>query len=111
MIGSPKRWDRGAALTSTLHWFETELLTREENLVGLMAVNRELIGQAETLDHADRVVLDMDSRDWACWRTTSGTCGGDSCCRCESRPRRSPVSSSGSSRRVGGWSSTPGTSG
>ena len=26
LIGSPKRWDRGAALTSTLHWFETELL-------------------------------------------------------------------------------------
>ena len=29
LIGSPKRWDRSAALTSTLHWFETELLTRE----------------------------------------------------------------------------------
>ena len=40
LIGSPTRWDRSAALTSTLHWFETELLTREENLVGLMAVNR-----------------------------------------------------------------------
>ena len=47
LIGSPKRWDRGAALTSTLHWFETELLTHEENLVGLRAVNRELLAQAE----------------------------------------------------------------
>ena len=37
LIGSPKRWDRGAALTSTLHWFETELLTRAENLVELTA--------------------------------------------------------------------------
>ena len=55
LIGSPKRWDRSAALTSTLHWFETELLTREKNLVGLMAVNRDLIGQAETLDRSDRV--------------------------------------------------------
>ena len=63
LIGSPKRWDRSAALTSTLHWFETELLTREENLVGLMAVNRDLIGQAETLDRSDRVVLDMDSSE------------------------------------------------
>ena len=63
LIGSPTRWDRSAALTSTLHWFETELLTREENLVGLMAVNRDLIGQAETFDHADRVVLDMDSSE------------------------------------------------
>ena len=50
-------------LTSTLHWFETELLTREENLVGLMAVNRDLVGQAETFDHADRIVLDMDSSE------------------------------------------------
>jgi len=25
LIGSPKIWDRGAAPTSTLHWFETEL--------------------------------------------------------------------------------------
>jgi hypothetical protein len=25
LIGSPKRWDRSAALTSTLHWFETDL--------------------------------------------------------------------------------------
>ena len=30
LIGSPKMWDRGAALTSTLHWFETELLTQED---------------------------------------------------------------------------------
>ena len=63
LIGSPTRWDRSAALTSTLHWFETELLTREDNLVGLMAVNRDLIGQAETCGHAARVVLDMDSSE------------------------------------------------
>ena len=46
-----------------MHWFETELLTREENLVGLMAVNRDVIGQAETLDRSDRIVLDMDSSE------------------------------------------------
>ena len=63
LIGSPKIWDRGAALTSTLYWFETELLTREENLVGLMAVNRDVIGQAETWDRSDRTVLDMDSSE------------------------------------------------
>jgi hypothetical protein len=32
LISSPRRWDRSAALTSTLHWFETELLTRGENV-------------------------------------------------------------------------------
>jgi Transposase DDE domain group 1 len=63
LIASPKIWDRGAALTSTLHWFETGLLTREENLVGLMAVNREVLAQAAMHDGADRVVLDMDSSE------------------------------------------------
>jgi Transposase DDE domain group 1 len=46
-----------------LHWFETELLAREENLVGLMAVNRDVIAQAAMHDGADRVVLDMDSSE------------------------------------------------
>ena len=63
LIGSPKRWARGAALTSTLHWFETELLTHEEHLVGLRAVNRELRAQAEMATRADRIVLDMDSSE------------------------------------------------
>ena len=63
LIGSPKRWDRGAALTSTLHWFETELLTHEEHLVGLRAVNRERRAQAEMATRADRIVLDMDSSE------------------------------------------------
>ena len=63
LIGSKKNWDRGAALTSTLHWFETELLTREENLIGLMSLNRETLAQAEALNKSDRVVLDMDSSE------------------------------------------------
>jgi hypothetical protein len=48
LISSQKIWDRRAALTSTLHWFETELLTMEENLIGLMALNPETLGQAES---------------------------------------------------------------
>jgi hypothetical protein len=63
LISSQRIWDRGAALTSTLHWFETELLTKEENLIGLMALNRETLGQVESLDSSDRVVLDMDSSE------------------------------------------------
>ena len=42
LIGSEKVWERGAALTSRLHWFETEVLTQEENLDGLAKINREL---------------------------------------------------------------------
>ena len=63
LIGSQKIWDRGAALTSTLHDFETEMLASEENLLGLMALNRELVGQAEAFDDAERVVLDLDSTE------------------------------------------------
>ena len=63
LIGSQKIWDRGAALTSTLHGFETEMLASEENLLGLMALNRELVGQAEAFDDAERIVLDLDSTE------------------------------------------------
>ena len=63
LIGSPTRWDRGAALTSTLHWFETDLLTRGENLLGLMAVNREMLAPAGMPTRAGRIVLDMDSSE------------------------------------------------
>jgi len=37
LIGSEKIWERGAALTSRLQSFETELLTQDENLAGLAA--------------------------------------------------------------------------
>ncbi len=45
-MGSEKVWERGVALTSTLHWFETDLLTREENLTGLVRLIRELVARA-----------------------------------------------------------------
>jgi len=63
LIGSEKIWERGAALTSRLQSFETELLTDEENLAGLATINRELIGRAEAIDSPQRVVLDMDSTE------------------------------------------------
>ena len=63
LIGSKKNWDRGGALTSRRQSFETELLASEENLLGLMAVNRELVTQAEAQDESERVVLDMDSTE------------------------------------------------
>ncbi len=63
LIGSRKIWERGAALTSRLQSFETEVLTQEENLAGLAALNRELIAKAEAIDSPRRVVLDMDSTE------------------------------------------------
>src|SRR5450759_1047765 len=63
LIGSEKIWERGAALTSRLQSFETDLLTREENFAGLTAINRELIAKAEAIDSPQRIVLDMDSTE------------------------------------------------
>ena len=63
LIGSEKVWERGVALTSTLHWFETDLLAREENLSGLARLNRDLVTQAEGVGSPHRVVLDMDSSE------------------------------------------------
>jgi hypothetical protein len=60
LLGSKKNWDRGGALTSRLQSFEAGMLAGDDNLIGLMAVNRELIGQAEAADDAEPVVLDMD---------------------------------------------------
>ena len=63
LIGSEKNWDRGAALTSRLQTFETEMLAKEENFAGLVRINRELIGKGKALDWHYRAVLDLDSTD------------------------------------------------
>ena len=63
LMGSERIWERGAALTSRVQSFETELLTQEENLSGLAVINRELIARAEAIDSPRRVVLDMDSTE------------------------------------------------
>jgi DDE family transposase len=63
LIGSEKIWDRGAALTSRLQTFETEILAEQENFGGLARINRELIDKAEAVDSPQRVVLDMDSTE------------------------------------------------
>src|SRR3989449_6308088 len=63
LIGSERVWDRGAALTSRLQSFETEMLAEEENFAGLAGLNRALIGRAESMDSGGRTVLDMDSTE------------------------------------------------
>jgi hypothetical protein len=63
LIGSEKIWDRGAALTSRLQSFETEVLAQDQNLAGLEAINRDLIARTESVDSRKRVVLDMDSTE------------------------------------------------
>jgi hypothetical protein len=63
LIGSEKIWDRGAALTSRLQSFETEMLAQEENFAGLVRLNRALLGKAEAVDSGYRTILDMDSTE------------------------------------------------
>ena len=63
LIGSEKVWDRGAALTSWLQSFETEMLAEEENFAGLAGLNRALIGRAEGMASGCRTILDMDSTE------------------------------------------------
>ncbi len=63
LIGSKKIWERGAALPSRLHWFETEVLSQDENLQGLSRINRQLLAKADAVESPQRLVLDMDSTE------------------------------------------------
>src|ERR1019366_1362757 len=63
LIGSEKIRDRGAALPSRLHWFETEVLTQAANLRGPALIKRDAIAKAERQERASRAVLDMDSTE------------------------------------------------
>jgi Transposase DDE domain group 1 len=70
LIGSEKIWERGAALTSRLQSFETELLTQEKNLSGLTAINREMIARSR-----DRVRVGNTYSTVRGWRfALSGIC-------------------------------------
>jgi hypothetical protein len=62
LIGSEKIWDRGAALTSRLQSFETEMLAEKENFAGLARLNRALIRRAEAIEAGYRTILDMFHR-------------------------------------------------
>ncbi len=63
LIGPEKIWARGTALTSRLPSFETEVLAQQEDLVGLAAINRQLIAKAEAVYSSQRVAVDMDSTE------------------------------------------------
>ena len=63
LMGSKKAWERDVTSTSTLHWFETDLLAREKNLTGLARLNREPIAQAEGVGSPHRAMLNMDSSE------------------------------------------------
>jgi hypothetical protein len=58
MLASRERRETSVALTSTLHWFETDVLAEERNYEGLARLNAELVQREAT--GTRRVTLDID---------------------------------------------------
>ncbi|MBI4414125.1 MAG: transposase [candidate division NC10 bacterium] len=61
MLASRERRETSVALTSTLHWFETEVLAEERNYQGLAHFNTDLVQHDATLPVSRRVILEIDS--------------------------------------------------
>jgi hypothetical protein len=63
MLASRERREISVALTSTLHWFETEVLAEERNYQGLSRLNADLVQHDATRPLTRRVTLDIDSSE------------------------------------------------
>jgi hypothetical protein len=61
MLASRERRETSVALTSTLHWFETEVLTEEDNYQGLARLNTDVVQREAMRRPTRRVILDIDS--------------------------------------------------
>src|SRR5437773_817847 len=63
MLASRERRETSVALTSTLHWFETEVLTEEDNYQGLARLNTDVVQREAKHRPLRRVILDIDSSE------------------------------------------------
>jgi len=63
MLASRERRETSVALTSTLHWFETEVLADERNYQGLARLNTDLIQHEAVRPGTRRLILDIDSSE------------------------------------------------
>src|SRR5215470_1928131 len=63
MLASRERRAISVALTSTLHWFETDVLAEERNYQGLTRLNTDLVQHEATRPLTRRVTLDIDSSE------------------------------------------------
>ncbi len=63
MLASRERRETSIALTSTLHWFETEVLAEEGNSQGLARLNTDLVQHEAARSLAQRLILDIDSSE------------------------------------------------
>ena len=110
LIGSEKTWDRGAALTSRLQSFETELLAEADNLAGLRTINRELIAKATAWRRNSgpgTCTAPTTGKSYCCPRSSASTSTGKKWWCAPTRP----LPSRRSTRRwKGGVSTTPSAS-
>jgi len=63
MLASRERRETSVGLTSTLHWFETDVLADERNYRGLSRLNLELVQREATGPPTRRLTLDVDSSE------------------------------------------------
>jgi hypothetical protein len=63
MLASRERREMSLALTSTLHWFETEVLAEDRNYQGLVRLNTPLVQHEAARPLARRLILDIDSSE------------------------------------------------
>jgi hypothetical protein len=63
MLASRERREISVALTSTLHWFETEVLAEARNYQGLVRLNTALVQHEGVRSSTQRVTLDVDSSE------------------------------------------------
>src|SRR4029453_5034602 len=63
MLASRGRRKTSVALTSRLHWFETDVLREERNYQGLARLNTALIQYAAARSATQRLTLDIDSSE------------------------------------------------
>jgi Transposase DDE domain group 1 len=63
MLASREWWEASVALTSTLHWFETDVLAEDWNYQGLARLNTALVQHEATRPLGRRLILDIDSSE------------------------------------------------
>ena len=63
MLASRERRETSIARTSTLHWFQTEVLAEERNYQGLVRLNTELVQHERVRRSTERVTVDVDSSE------------------------------------------------
>ena len=63
MLASRERRETRIALTSTLHWFDTDGLTEEPNDQGLARLNTDLVQHEAARPLTRRLILDIDSSE------------------------------------------------